>query len=231
MHWVSCSHLLFWSSLACLPCITHVLGYHLFHCSLLCGTGAVRQSAAALSLFLDSLAASKHYAHMQHMRNQMLTSVNGKFAPTLLSNADVILVPASKQAADADQSLGSNLIPAVQPGQAPVTDSHTSSPAALHHHELSTAADFSGTTDQHSKLHTGSSGHEDFAAAYAADWACLIWLLQKAPGEVLESLRPKWQEHQAQEFALWVRPASELTAVRSKAAAKVGTYTCTAKQN
>ena len=71
-----------------LPCIKDVRGCYLFQSSLLCGAGAMRKSAAALSLFLNSLAASKHYAHMQHMRNQMLTNVASKLAPPLLSNSD-----------------------------------------------------------------------------------------------------------------------------------------------
>ena len=59
------------------------------------------------------------------------------------------------------------------------------------------------------------------AEAVAADWVCLLWLLQKAPADVAQGLRAEWQQGQAQEFATWVRPASELNAVRSKAAAKV----------
>ena len=61
------------------------------------------------------------------------------------------------------------------------------------------------------------------AEAVAADWVCLLWLLQKAPEEVTRGLRAEWQKGQVQEFATWVRPASELNAVRSKAAAKVCT--------
>ena len=59
------------------------------------------------------------------------------------------------------------------------------------------------------------------AEAVAADWVCLLWLLQKAPEEVTRGLKAEWQKGQVQEFATWVRPASELSAVRSKAAAKV----------
>ena len=61
------------------------------------------------------------------------------------------------------------------------------------------------------------------AEAAAADWVCLLWLLQKAPEEVTTGLKAEWQKGQVQEFATWVRPASELSAVRSKAAAKVCT--------
>ncbi|KAL0033798.1 hypothetical protein WJX77_005511 [Trebouxia sp. C0004] len=59
------------------------------------------------------------------------------------------------------------------------------------------------------------------AEAIAADWVCLMWLLQKAPEEVARGLKAEWQKGQVQEFATWVRPASELNAVRSKAAAKL----------
>ncbi|KAA6422975.1 MAG: hypothetical protein FRX49_06963, partial [Trebouxia sp. A1-2] len=59
------------------------------------------------------------------------------------------------------------------------------------------------------------------AEAVAADWVCLLWLLQKAPEEVTAGLKAEWQKGQVQEFATWVRPASELNTVRSKAAAKL----------
>ena len=62
---------------------------------------------------------------------------------------------------------------------------------------------------------------EATAEAVAADWACLAWLLQSAPGEVVEGLRAAWQKQQLQEFVTWVRPAAELSTARSKAAAKV----------
>ena len=62
---------------------------------------------------------------------------------------------------------------------------------------------------------------EGAAAATAANWMCLIWLLQNTPEEVAAGLKADWQKHQAQEFASWVRPAAELNAVRSKTAAKV----------
>jgi hypothetical protein len=61
------------------------------------------------------------------------------------------------------------------------------------------------------------------ADAVAADWVCLLWLLQKAPEEVTGGLKAEWQKGQVQEFAMWVRPASELNTVRSKTAAKVCT--------
>ena len=67
---------------------------------------------------------------------------------------------------------------------------------------------------------------EGAAAAAAADWMCLIWLLQNAPEEVAVGLKADWQKHQAQEFASWVRPAAELNAVRSKTAAKVWLRSC-----
>lgn len=59
------------------------------------------------------------------------------------------------------------------------------------------------------------------AAACAADWACLIWLLQTAPEDVVKGLKAQWQKQQVPEFTTWVRPAAELSAVRSKSAAKV----------
>ena len=73
-----------------------------------------------------------------------------------------------------------------------------------------------------SKLADQSLGKPAAAAAeaVAADWVCLLWLLQKAP-EVTRGLKAEWQKEQVEEFATWVRPASELNAVRSKAAAKV----------
>ncbi len=76
-----------------------------------------------------------------------------------------------------------------------------------------------------SKLADQSLGRPAAAAAeaVAADWVCLLWLLQKAPEQVTRGLRAEWQTGQVQEFATWVRPASELNAVRSKAAAKVCT--------
>lgn len=67
---------------------------------------------------------------------------------------------------------------------------------------------------------------EGAAASVAADWVCLLWLLQKAHGLVAEGLKAEWEQHQIQEFATWVRPASELHAVRSKAAAKVRPPPC-----
>lgn len=57
--------------------------------------------------------------------------------------------------------------------------------------------------------------------AAAADWACLIWLLQTAPEDVVVGLKAQWQRQQAQEFSTWVRPAVELSRVRSNTAAKV----------
>ncbi|KAL0053468.1 hypothetical protein WJX82_006088 [Trebouxia sp. C0006] len=60
-----------------------------------------------------------------------------------------------------------------------------------------------------------------FKSTDATDWVCLLWLLQKAPEEVTRGLKAEWQKGQVQEFATWVRPASELSAVRSKAAAKL----------
>ena len=59
------------------------------------------------------------------------------------------------------------------------------------------------------------------AAACAADWTCLVWLLQTAPEDVVAGLKAEWQKQQVQEYATWVRPAVELSTVRSKAAAKV----------
>ncbi len=81
----------------------------------------------------------------------------------------------------------------------------------------------SADTSLPSKLANQSLGRPAAAEAeaVAADWACLLWLLQKAPEEVTRGLKAAWQKGQVQEFATWVRPASELNAVRSKAAAKV----------
>lgn len=62
---------------------------------------------------------------------------------------------------------------------------------------------------------------EAAAEAVAADWACLLWLLQTAPDQIVAGLRAEWQRHQLQEFATWVRPAAELSTTRSKTAAKV----------
>ena len=62
---------------------------------------------------------------------------------------------------------------------------------------------------------------EAAAAASAADWACLIWLLQTAPEDVVVGLKAQWQQQQVQEFTTWVRSAVELSTVRSKTAAKV----------
>ena len=62
---------------------------------------------------------------------------------------------------------------------------------------------------------------EAAAEAVAADWACLLWLLQTAPDALVTGLRAEWQSHQLQEFATWVRPAAELSTSRSKTAAKV----------
>ena len=63
---------------------------------------------------------------------------------------------------------------------------------------------------------------EASAEAVAADWACLVWLLQTAPQEVAAGLKAEWQRQQLQEFGTWVRPAAELSIARSKTAAKVG---------
>ncbi len=71
------------------------------------------------------------------------------------------------------------------------------------------------------KNQSAAKASEAAAEAVAADWVCLLWLLQTAPAEVAKALTVEWQKHQMQEFTTWVRPASELHAVRSKAAAKV----------
>ena len=62
---------------------------------------------------------------------------------------------------------------------------------------------------------------EAAAAAIAADWACLSWLLQTAPEDLVKGLKVQWQKQQVPEFVTWVRPAAELSTVRSKTAAKV----------
>ena len=62
---------------------------------------------------------------------------------------------------------------------------------------------------------------ETAAAGIAADWACLSWLLQTAPEDVVKGLKVQWQKQQVPEFITWVRAAAELSTVRSKTAAKV----------
>lgn len=173
----------------------------------------MKKSAEALSSVLDSLVGSKHYAHMQHMRNSTLTNPN----LTPASHVTAHGIPATSprhQSATANSHIGSALIAALKHAcDAPVPDSQHNPPDTP-------------VPDSHHSSAARLPRHEHFAAAYAADWACLMWLLQTAPEEVIIALRAKWQEHQAQEFAMWVRPASELNPVRNKAAAKVQQGQC-----
>lgn len=161
-----------------------------------CFAGAVKQSADALNTLLNSFAASKHYANMQHMRNQMLMSLNGRSAHS---------TPAQSLDASMPELTSSNQH--LMAAGVAATDSLHASDSLSQHSTQGVAQD-----------------RVPFAAAYAADWASLIWLLHTAPDEVSSALRLGWKDHQAQEFALWVRPASELSSVRSKAAAKVYTH-------
>lgn len=163
--------------------------------------GVVRKSAASLTRFLDTFSSSKHYARMQQLRNQALSktapqpnlALSFRTGPTLPDSNRGSVMP---QAANADHSADSPLIAAQNPLLVQGTDAQTS-------------------------LSDGLTSPDQFPAAYAADWTCLLWLLQTAPEEVLEALKGTWREHQALEFALWVRPSAELNPVRSKAAAKV----------
>ena len=163
-----------------------------------CFAGAMKQSADALNALLNSFAASKHYANMQHMRNHMLMSLYGKSASAAHSTPDESRGAPMQESTNSNQHLMAAGIAA--------TESLLASDAPSQHSMQGSAHD-----------------RVPFAAAYAADWACLIWLLQTAPDVVSSALRLGWRDHQAQEFALWVRPASELSSVRSKAAAKVYT--------
>ena len=134
---------------------------------------------------------------MQQLRNQALSKTAPQSKLALSFRPSPTLPDSdSTQSADAENSAGSPLIAALNP----LIDQGTQPPTSLS---------------------AVSANHDQFAAAYAADWTCLLWLLQTAPEEVLDALRAEWREHQALEFALWVRPAAELNAVRSKAAAKV----------
>ena len=164
-----------------------------------CFAGAVKQSADALNVLLNSFAASKHYANMQHMRNQILMGLHGSSASAAHSTQGESQGAPMQEPTSSNQHL-------MAAGTAATDSLHASDPPSQH------------------SMQGGAHDCIPFAAAYAADWACLIWLLQTAPDEVSSALRLGWRNHQAQEFALWVRPASELSSVRSKAAAKVYTH-------
>ncbi|KAL0029608.1 hypothetical protein WJX79_007819 [Trebouxia sp. C0005] len=66
---------------------------------------------------------------------------------------------------------------------------------------------------------TGSKGNNQTTGTVQQSAQALSRLL--APEEVTAGLKAEWQKGQVQEFATWVRPASELNTVRSKAAAKL----------